>query len=122
MTSQQEQGAEERFARAWKHWLERPLQKQPSEAATRISDLLQLQPQAHHPRWIPLAAAAALTCALGVSTFWVFRQVTNPRHPAEIREAPPLGKGEVLIWLDEKTPLYMTFQPPDVPDASGGKR
>jgi hypothetical protein len=24
-----------------------------------------------------------------------------------------MGNGEVLIWLDEETPLYMNFQPPE---------
>jgi hypothetical protein len=33
---------------------------------------------------------------------------------------PPLGAGEVLMWLDEETPLYMTFQLPGSGPEQGG--
>lgn len=121
MTSPQKQDAEERFAQAWRDWLERPLKKDASTAAAQIAGLLQQRSQARRPRWIPLAAAAALACVIGVSMFRVLRQAPPPRPPAEIGEASSLGKGEVLIWLDEHTPLYMTFQPPDAAGSSGGK-
>jgi hypothetical protein len=34
--------------------------------------------------------------------------------------SPTLGNGEVLIWLDERTPLYMTFAPPSPGDRGAG--
>lgn len=35
---------------------------------------------------------------------------SNPPHPAD--PTHPANDGVVLIWLDETTPLYMTFAPP----------
>jgi hypothetical protein len=35
--------------------------------------------------------------------------------------APSLGHGEVLIWLDDETPLYMTFQSPETASQNGGQ-
>jgi len=122
MTSQYDRNAEERFTRAWKEWLDRPMKNQPSEAAARATEVLQHRRQSH-PRWIPLTAAAALACVLGFSIFLVLRQPGPPeRRFSEVSAPAPLGNGEILIWIDERTPLYMTFQAPDAPSATGGKR
>ncbi|MBZ5497429.1 MAG: hypothetical protein LAP85_13590 [Acidobacteriia bacterium] len=98
------------------------MEKEPFEAAAQVARLLQTPKQVSRPRWIPLAAAAAVMCSIGVSVFLVLRQAPPSQPPAETREVSSLGKGEILIWLDDRTPLYMTFQPPDAPDSSGGKR
>ena len=44
--------------------------------------------------------------------------VPTPSAPPPLVEAQPLGAGEVLIWLDAETPLYMTFEAP--PASRGG--
>lgn len=36
----------------------------------------------------------------------------GPRADASNAATHPVGDGVVLIWLDETTPLYMTFAPP----------
>jgi hypothetical protein len=67
-----------------------------------------------------VASAAALLIAV-VAGNWLLQTgepsvVTNNGHAA-----PSLGHGEVLIWLDEETPLYMTFQSPESEAGSGGQ-
>ncbi len=121
MTSDRDQERETRFICAWKGWLQRLPKTSAQAAAARISGLV----VEHRPgtrRWVPLAAAAGLAGALIMSVLWMPRRVQAPGPTTATISAAPLGKGEILIWLDEATPLYMTFQPPDVPDVSGGKR
>jgi hypothetical protein len=117
MTSREERDEEERFARAWNRWLEHPLNKQPSEAARDILPLLKERRAMNRPLWMPIAAAAAL--ALGGAVMWKSLHAPKTYPSAGMQEASQVGQGEVLMWLDEKTPLYMTFQ---TPEGSGGKR
>ncbi len=121
MTSDRDRERETRFIRAWKGWLQRPPRTSAQAAAARMSDLV-LQRRPGTRRWIPLAAAAVLAGVLIMSVLWMPRRVQAPGPSAVTSSAAPLGKGEILIWLDEATPLYMTFQPPDVPDVPGGKQ
>ncbi len=67
------------------------------------------------------AAAAVLLAAVGGT---VLRRPdrTIPEPPGASRqEAVPLGSGEVLMWIDDQTPLYMTFQVPEAEQGKGGK-
>ncbi len=121
MTSGQDQDKETRFIHAWKGWLERPPRTAAPEAAVRMSSLV-LQQRSGLRRWVPLAAAAGLAGALIMSVLWLPRRVPMPGPSDVTRSAAPLGKGEILIWLDDATPLYMTFQPPDTQGFAGGKR
>lgn len=110
------------FIREWKDWLERPARKSAAEAAGEISAVLRSRPRGGRPHWLALAAAAAVVCLAVISVFTIGRRPREIR-PAVVREAfAPLGNGEALIWLDERTPLYMTFQAPDTLPGSGGKR
>jgi hypothetical protein len=120
---QPERDAEDRFVREWKEWLERPPLKPAATAASQITAAIRGQAEARRPRWPVLAAATALVCVAAISVVMIHR--IPPAAPTSnvLREAsPPLGDGEVLIWLDEHTPLYMTFQAPDSWPGSGGKR
>jgi hypothetical protein len=116
--------AEDRFVREWKEWLERPLRRNASDAAARISAEIQRQvPVRRTPRLAFAAAAAALVFVAGISVFLVFRGPQEvPKRAVIAGASQPLGSGEALIWLDERTPLYMTFQPPGVSSGSGEKR
>ncbi len=108
-------GPEERFEAAWKAWLDRPIGRPPG---SEWLDRAHLENRRRRRRlWFPLAAAAILVLA-----FLLFpkRGTQPPQVASVVGEVPTLGQGEVLIWLDEKTPLYMTFEAP--PQLPGGKK
>lgn len=72
-------------------------------------------------------ALAALLLVAGVTgRFGPEPGDTTPQPPAGPAVAAlgaastTLGNGEVLIWLDERTPLYMTFAPPSPGDRGAG--
>ncbi len=114
---------EELFEKAWKTWTQRPTRLSPSEAAARIGVLIRERRRKRPPLWA-CAAAAVLLVAIALAVHW--SRLSNPPSPAQptavLREVPPLGQGEVLIWLDKDTPLYMTFQPPEAGGVKGGKQ
>jgi hypothetical protein len=60
---------------------------------------------------------------LAIAVHWpnLVRRASPPGAGISPRETTPLGNGEVLIWLDEQTPLYMTFQPSAEGQASENK-
>jgi len=114
-------GREDRFIEAWRHWARRPPTRSPAEAAAAVSRRLPLRRQRRY--WWGLAAAAALTVTVALAVYWSIsvRRASPPGATINLQETTPLGNGEVLIWLDEQTPLYMTFQPPENRPASGNK-
>ena len=114
-----EKPAEERFARAWNQWLDHPLKKQPEKAARDILLLLEKPRRTHRQLWMPIASAAALALALGGSVMWRSLHTRSAPAPAGMQAPSKVGQGEVLMWLDDRTPLYMTFQ---TPEGSGGKQ
>jgi len=108
--------AEERFREEWNRWLQRPMKMDGRQAADRIAEKLRTTPPKAW-RWIPAGAVAALV----LMSFLLFRLPTDssPEIPirsengsaAESGAQSSAGKNqEVLMWIDEKTPLYMTFQ------------
>ncbi|MBM3792314.1 MAG: hypothetical protein FJW35_18465 [Acidobacteria bacterium] len=103
--------AEDLFENAWRRRLERPVRTLPTEAAARIAAHVGSRRRSPLSRWIPLAAAAALALAVGTT---LLRDPGPPPLPpaAGVPGDLPLGEGEILLWLDTSTPLYMTFQPP----------
>jgi len=114
---------EERFEDAFKRWAERPPRLSPEQAAARMASLIRERQQRRQPRWAFAAAAAALFAVVAVAFHWA-RLSTLPPAPQPViavQEAPPLGEGEVLMWLDKDTLLYMTFQPPAEDRGKGGK-
>jgi ferric-dicitrate binding protein FerR (iron transport regulator) len=113
--------AEDRFIEAWRRWARRPPARSPADAAAAVSRRL---PPRRQPRyWWALAAAAALMMTLAIAVHWsnLVRRASPPGAGISPRETTPIGNGEVLIWLDEQTPLYMTFQPSAEGQASENK-
>ncbi len=103
---------EDPFETAWRAWLDRPVRKQP-EPAWLERRILRVR-RRRQRIWLPLAAAAALASALGIAVFFRHKEALAPGPLASVTAvSPTLGQGEVLLWLDEQTPLYMTFQAPE---------
>lgn len=102
---------EDRFVKEWKQWLEQPLATPPARAAARISSLLEARRRSRLLRWAPAFAAAAVL----IAGIFLSRGIGPERPRSEAVgewKAPALKEGEVLLWLDRSTPLYMTFSPP----------
>jgi hypothetical protein len=102
---------EEQFVDAWKSWMRQPPRHTPREAAARVVARLPKRSRGQ-PWWLLAAAAVVLAAALTVHWTAVTRRAAGTGVAGDRLESAPMGEGEVLIWLDEKTPLYMTFQPP----------
>lgn len=111
MRPHDDDGLDSRFLDAWEKWAGRKTRLSPAAAAGRIQSRL-TKPQRHF-RWVYAAAAAALICAsAGLTYLWVISQAPVSGPASISQQIAPLGEGEVLMWLDEQTPLYMNFQPP----------
>ncbi len=101
---------EERFRR----WAQRPPETSPEEAARQVVGRLPARRATFRP-WHGLAAAAVL--ALVVVSWLLLGPGGNPGQTPPIlktevaESAHPADSDEVLLWLDESTPLYMTFAP-----------
>lgn len=121
MSTIENRDPEDRFVAAWRQWVGRPPGQSPAEAAAAISRRLRSRKQRHY--WWPLAAAAAATAAVVLAINWpgIIRRESPPAPAINLQESAPMSNGEVLIWLDEQTPLYMTFQPPGNEPASENK-
>ena len=104
MNSQGPRDPEDRFEEAYREWLSRPPGLSPAQAAGRVSERLHTRGRARS--WMAAAAASLLAGAIGISIWWTTARVAT----APIATPAPLGSGEVLMWLDDQTPLYMTFQ------------
>jgi hypothetical protein len=112
---------EDRFIEEWRNWARRPPTQSPAEAAATVSR--RLPPRRQRRSWWQLAAAAAVITTVALAFHWsaLVRQAVPPRPAVKLQEAAPMGKGEVLIWLDGQTPLYMTFQAPENGQGSENK-
>mgnify|MGYP001031048983 CR=1 FL=1 len=111
-----------RFEEAWRRWLDRPPRRSGRDAALRLVAAVEAR-RRRYRIWFPSAAAAALILVVAITAI-VFRPPRETRPPGAVIETGqplPLGRGEVLIWLDEDTPLYMTFQSPEESREDGGK-
>jgi hypothetical protein len=99
------------FEEAFKRWTERAPKRSPDEAAAWIVQHSARQRPRRPPAWI-YAAAAAVLITVFVITLARLPQHKMPARPGQdFQTAVPLGEGEVLLWIDKDTPLYMTFQP-----------
>ncbi len=107
-------GHETDFVREWRAWLDRPVKQSGAAAATRIAGLLRDSRRSRRPVWA--VAAAGATIVLVAVICLVPRRISTELPVSHSPAAPvisePAQPGEVLIWLDEDTPLYMHFQPP----------
>jgi hypothetical protein len=107
------------FEHAWKAWAERPTRRSSGEAGRRVVETASRRRRRSRALRTLLATAALLVIAvtLGVRRGSLGPEATPPA-PAPLAPAP-LGAGQALIWLDEDTPLYMTFEAPEA--APGGR-
>jgi hypothetical protein len=101
------------FEQAWKQYAQRPPRLSPAEAAEHVRRRLYTPAPVRYWRF---AAAAALILAGALAVLWTTLP-DPPPEPGPIAESSvepaPLSNGEVLLWLDDRTPLYMTFQSPE---------
>ncbi len=103
---------EKKFEEAWNRWVARPPRQSPAEAALRVARRACERPARRLPVWLYPAAAAVVILISGITLLRIDKAVVAPSDRPSIQETVPLGEGQVLIWLDRNTPLYMTFQNP----------
>ena len=123
--SKSDRVATEQFDRAFKAWAERPPATPAEQAAGQVLERLArrpIRPKRSHVAWRwANAFAAILLAAVIVARFSPVPSSTpSPIETpggvqAGVVEAPPLPEGVVLMWLDAETPLYLTMNPPEVP-------
>jgi ferric-dicitrate binding protein FerR (iron transport regulator) len=105
---------EQEFEQAWKQYARRPPRLSAAEAAHRVRN--RLSTRSPVPNYWGFAAAAALVLAAALVVLWTTLP-DRPAKPGPIAESSveqaPLSNGEVVMWLDDRTPLYMTFQAPN---------
>ena len=122
MNPRDEDQLDERFTEAWRKWANQAPTKSPAEAAARIAARIEGPLPGPRPLWLLAAAAAVLLAVTGSTVLWRHTRQVSFQPPAVADQSRPLGKGEVLIWLDEQTPLYMTFQEPESEPGKGEKQ
>jgi hypothetical protein len=104
---------EQQFDKALRAWAERPPRSSGGEAARAVAAAVTAR-RTHPPR-LAWAMATAAALALAVSGALVLRGLRTQgavREAGVVLSAPALADGQVLIWLDDETPLYMTFATP----------
>ena len=97
--------------REWREWAERPPRKSPQQAAQEVAQRLTEEPRGRQSRWLLLAAAAMILCCASLALFWHRAPGVGPEIGPVEAAGKVVPEGQVLMWLDEETPLYMTFQP-----------
>lgn len=122
-----ERDPDARFDDALRTWAARPPHRPPTAAAREIRARLTAHPTSAWPprhgwAW---ATAGALVVAVGLGGLLRLGRSgpgteAPPVASAAVPAATPLGDGEVLIWLDAETPLFMTFAPPRGGRSTGG--
>ncbi len=121
MTQSDNKSSEERFDLALKAFAARTPQRAPAQAAASIVRQIRQRPQYRITDWGLTVAAACLLAAVGTTFLWKApRDLPNDSNRL-YASAQPLSPGEVLLWIDEETPLYMTFQPPEGNSEKGEK-
>jgi len=114
----EDDGLNAEFEEAWKRRSAQPPRQSPADAAAAVAFRIRQRPARHRPNWYLAAAAAVLLALVGIMVVWRPVRTTTQPQPESQQASLPLGKGEVLIWIDEQTPLYMTFQ---IPEEEGEK-
>ena len=110
----------EEFEHALKTWAERPPRRTPEEAGRRAVEAARQRSRRTRAVRALLATAALVVLAL---TLGLPREGPVPEGSPPPKAAPlasaPLGAGQALIWLDDETPLYMTFEAPGTAPGGG---
>lgn len=102
----------ERFDDALRDLACRPPRTSPAEAARAVAGAIRAERRRRTTRVSALAAAAAVVLALSAALLWQPGRRPETVAIAGHSASTGLGEGVVLMWLDEETPLYMTFQLP----------
>ena len=122
MKSPEDDGLDDGFEQVWKRWAARPPRQSPTEAAAGVALRIRQERGRRRSSWLLAAAAATLLAAVGTTILWRSYRTVPSALPVTEQETLAPGKGEVLLWLDEQTPLYMTFQAPEEEQGRGGRR
>jgi len=137
MTMDDERETDARFDEAFRAWAARPPDRPPAAAAREIRARITARPDIARPdtarprtAWPPRygwawATAGVLVLAVGLGGLLRIGRSgpgteASPVASAALQAAAPLGDGEVLIWLDAETPLFMNFAPPPGGRSAGG--
>jgi len=105
----------DRFDEAFKSWAERPSPTPADEAARQVMARL---PERREREWFSGSRLRLATAAAGLALLLVVGWVTLPKPSPDLYPSvedvalPPLSEDVVLLWLDDKTPLYLTIAPP----------
>jgi ferric-dicitrate binding protein FerR (iron transport regulator) len=102
----------ERFDDALRDWTLRPPRTSPAEAARAVAGAIRADRRRRATHFSALAAAAAVILALSATLLWQPGRRSETVAAVDHAASTGLGEGVVLMWLDEETPLYMTFQLP----------
>ncbi len=109
------------FEDRWRRFAYRPARRPAAEAAARAVAASRGAPAPRAIPWVFAAAGALLIAGAALTVRLGIRPGGGPAPAAAVASAS-ISSGTVLLWLDEETPLYMTFQPPEDSGASGGER
>ncbi len=120
MKSPEDDGLDDRFAQAWKRWAAQPPRQSPAEAAAGVALRIRQRRGQQLSSWMLAAAAAILLAAVSTTILWKPARTVPSAQPINEQGTLAPGKGEVLLWIDEQTPLYMTFQAPE--EGQGGRQ
>ena len=102
--------SEQEFEEQWRDWATRPPSRTPRQAAEAVRGRLGPRHRGHRVQWAVAAAAAVILVAAGLALHLITGSSGKPTVVESAITGPSLGPGEVLMWLDQETPLYMTFQ------------
>jgi len=110
----------ELFDEAFRSWAERPPHTPADEAAQQVMARL---PERRGGGWFSGSRSRFATAAVGLALLlgvgWAMLQKPQGvSAPAQEVSLPPLPDDVVLLWLDDKTPLYLTVAPPATKGAS----
>jgi len=105
---------QDRFDEVFKGWAERPSHTPADEAARQVMARLA---ERRGGEWLFGSRLRFATAAAGLALLLVVGWATLPTPPessptAQELALPPLSEDVVLLWLDDKTPLYLTVAPP----------
>jgi hypothetical protein len=104
---------EQKFDAAFRLYADRKPRCSPRQASARIADQIRQAESPLGAGWMLTAVAGFLLAAVGATLFWRTPQAIQPGSGIQMAGNQPLSQGVVLLWIDENTPLYMTFQPPE---------
>ncbi len=94
----------------WRDWLGKKSRLSGREAALRVMERME-ERRFSIPYWVPAGAVAGLLIIVSLSYLQIREKDFRPEADFRAGEmqAVQLHTEEMLIWLDEKTPLLMNY-------------